>query len=548
MKINNALPAMKKMVAFAAGALVASQPAGAVDVVITGSSSNTYMRMFKDLPSFATLLTPDKVRAEIQGWGVKGGILDAQDFSTDANGNSLADNSINPAGLTAGYTYLGQFIDHDITRDERSDLKTYATPASTVNFRTPFLDLDSLYGAGPSVSPQLYITSDNKIKFIVPEMNNSKLLTIDGTTRFDVPRDTAGVAIIADSRNDENIMVSQMHVAMMMFHNAVVDNLAAQPAYRAASAQKVFDDARQNVIWHYQWVVLHDYLPNVTLVSTLNDVLQNGVKFYHPELTGNNSTLSDGTVLPKLPIEFAAAAFRFGHSQVRPTYRINRTNPVSVDGMPAASFFSARVFRSTIQSSEVNPNDLRGGKIGARRFVEWQNFFKFNDGSPVPEFGQAIDTKLSSPLFELPGAGSNGPATALPNDGVQSLASRNLTRQVNFRIPSGQDIARAMNITPLPAAATAPFAPRAGQILTMDTSTPLWLYVLKEAETTQDGARLGPVGSRIVDEVFVGLLRSDKASYLSVQPGWTPTLPSATVGSFNMTDLLRFAGAVHRVK
>lgn len=545
MKAPGTAPILKTLTALLMGAWMSHQPAQAVDVVITDSSGNTYMRMFQNMPSFATLLTPDKVRAEAQSWGVKGGVLDGQDFS------SLPDNNLNPNGLTTGYTYLGQFIDHDITRDERADLKTYATPGSVVNFRTPFLDLDSLYGAGPVLSPQLYVTTGNKIKFLVPEMTNAFQLAIDGGARFDVPRDAGGVAIIGDPRNDENVIVSQMHVAMMMFHNAVVDSLATQPAYVNASAQTVFNDARKIVIWHYQWVVLHDYLPHVTVAATLNDVLQNGVKFYHPELPGNSATLPDGTVLPKLPVEFAVAAFRFGHSQVRPTYRVNRTKSVSVDGLPATPSFNARVFNATILSSESNPNDLRGGKKGARRFVEWQNFFNFNDGSPAPELGQAIDTKLSAPLFELPGAGPNGPATALPSDGVQSLASRNLTRHVNFRIPSGQDIARAMNIAPLPAAATAIFAPQPGQILTMNTATPLWLYVLREAETTTEGdfgGRLGLVGSRIVDEVFVSLLRTDPTSYLSVQPGWTPTLPSATAGTFNMTDLLKFAGVVHRLK
>ena len=177
---------------------------------------------------------------------------------------------------------------------------------------------------------------------------------------------------------------------------------------------------------------------------------------------------------------------------------------------------------------------MRGGKRAPRRFVDWQTFFKF-DNNFRPN--KKIDGKLSSVVMLLPG--SRGPAPGLPADGVQSLASRNLMRHVNFGIPSGQAIARRMGVPALSPAQLDMLKP-----FDMEKSTPLWYYIMKEAELIEDGFRLGPVGGRIVGEVFIGLLKADETSYLSAQPRWEPVLPSATRGDFRITDLLTFAGVV----
>ena len=178
---------------------------------------------------------------------------------------------------------------------------------------------------------------------------------------------------------------------------------------------------------------------------------------------------------------------------------------------------------------------MRGGVRAARRFVDWQTFFNFGDGLVRPN--KRIDTKLSTPLFLLPGV--KAPALGLPTDGEQSLASRNLMRHVNFGIASGQAIAQTIGVPALTPSQLVDVAPYG-----LEKSTPLWFYVLKEAELQENGLRLGSVGSHIVGEVFVGLLRADKTAYLNSNPNWTPTLPSETVGTFKMTDLLRFAGVV----
>jgi hypothetical protein len=238
--------------------------------------------------------------------------------------------------------------------------------------------------------------------------------------------------------------------------------------------------------------------------------------------------------MPKIPIEFAASAYRFGHSQVRPSYRAN-FGPSG--GLP----FFAFIFDDAENPASPDPNDLRGGKRAPRRFVDWQTFFDFGDGNVRPN--KRIDTRLSSVLMHLPG--SRAPAPGLPNDGLQSLPARTLTRHTNFGLPSGQTIARRMNmpvLAPNQLSALAPYALDATN--TLASSTPLFFYVLKEAEVMEHGLRLGPVGSRIVGEVFVGLLEEDPASYLSRAPEWRPTLPSRQPGNFRMTDLLRFAGVV----
>jgi hypothetical protein len=81
-----------------------------------------------------------------------------------------------------------------------------------------------------------------------------------------------------------------------------------------------------------------------------------------------------------------------------------------------------------------------------------------------------------------------------------------------------------------------------GYGLGLERSTPLWYYVLKEAELVEDGLHLGPVGGRLVGEVVVGLLRSDPAGYLAYDPDWRPVLPSRSKGEFDMVDFLTFAG------
>jgi hypothetical protein len=292
-----------------------------------------------------------------------------------------------------------------------------------------------------------------------------------------------------------------------------VDAEAFDDFRESTRLRSVFAEARRLVTWHYQWIIVHEFLPNIVGAALVNEVLTTGRRFYRPE-AGEAS----------IPVEFQMA-YRFGHSVVRPSYRANMQGD---GGQP----FFAFIF-DPAGDGQLDPVDLRGGARAPRRFVGWQTFFNFG-GALATDVrpNKMIDTKISTPLFTLPlGAIASGdPPTSLPQ--------RNLLRHLTWSLPSGQDIARVMGIralTPNLFSELATF--RAG----FDRSTPLWYYILKEAELA-GGATLAGVGARIVTEVFLGLLSADRRSYLVQNPRWQPTLPSGTPGTFRMVDLLTLAG------
>lgn len=493
---------------------------------------DSFSRMFPGLPPYAP--ATDEAREQAKKVGVKGGVIDALDLLTDpiqsiVNPSVFSPNNPDNPNMTAGVTFFGQFIDHDLTLALKAPLLEPTQPRRTTNFRTAEFDLDSVYGKGPDGSPELYDTTTGEIKFKVEAIPGSETVSRKGAVRYDLPRDPNNVAIIGDSRNDENLLISQFHLAMLMFHNAVTDRVRKDPAFATRSAKDVFNEAQRQVRWHYQWIVLNEFLPLTIGKDRVNDILRHGPRFYKVTDRTQDGIFRNAIREPLIPIEFAVAAYRFGHSQVRPSYRLNF-------GPAAGKEFFAFIFEDSNDPNDPDPDDMRGGKRAARRFVDWQTFFKFDDNFRP---NKRIDLKLSTPLMLMPGARGATPP-GLPSDGVQSLASRNLMRHVNFGIPSGQTIARVMGAPVLTPAQLGDFAPYG-----MDKNTPLWCYILKEAELLEQGLQLGPVGGRIVGEVFIGLLQADKDSYLSMNRNWRPTLPSAKRGDFEITDLLKFAGVVH---
>ena len=470
-------------------------------------------RLFPSLPPFAD--DTRAVREALLDIGKSGGIMDAGDDLRDpvkliTDAEKFKNNPDNP-NMTAGFTFLGQFIDHDITFDPTSSLERQQDPEAIANFRTPLLELDNVYGSGPTASPHLYDQESEEVKFYVEEIPGSETETRNGKKKFDLPRNGQLTALIADPRNDENLIVSQLQLAFLRFHNAVVDYVKAEmPELR--TVRQRFIEAQRLVRWHYQWIIVHEFLPRTCGQDTIDDVLQQGKKGGRKFYNWRNG--------PFIPTEFSVGAYRFGHSQVRPSYRANF-------GKDDNHQFFGLIFNDKLPRSD-DPDDLRGGRRAKRRFIDWQTFFDFGDGKS--RSNKLIDTKLSSVLFDL---------VDLPAGEPQSLAQLNLLRNLALKVPSGQDVAKAMRLTPLARGDLDDLKPYG-----LDTRTPLWFYVLREAETQAGGKCLGQVGGHIVAEVMIGLLEGDRSSYLRQDPEWKPSLPAATQGDFRITDLLNFADVV----
>jgi hypothetical protein len=474
----------------------------APDVTVNGH----FGRMFH-LPPFAP--PTNAVRDALLELGRADGILDAADdlaagpVALIVNPNLSLINRNNPTH-TAGVTFFGQFLDHDMTFDRVSRLGIPTPPITSPNTRTPLFDLDSVYGDGPDGSPELYDSSD-PIKFRVES---------DGEFE-DLPRDPiTNQAFLGDPRNDENMMIAGMHAAFLLFHNHAVDLVRSQNP--GIPDRDAYVQARRLTLWHYQWMILHEFLPHIVAQPVIDDVLTNGRRFYNP-LHGDAF----------IPVEFQIA-YRFGHSMVRPSYRANLHGD---NGQP----FFGMIF-DPAGDGQADPIDLRGFCRAPRRFIGWQTFFDFGGSfSADVRPNKRIDTKVSTPLFHLP-LGTI-PAGTPP----ASLMQRNLLRCLTWQIPSGQSIANEMGILALSNNELSELQSIRASFV---TSTPLFYYILKEAELRADGLRLGPVGGRIVAEVFIGLLQLDPDSYLTAQPNWVPTLPThyGTPESFRMMDFLTFAG------
>ena len=481
--------------------------------------------MFPRLAAFAE--ANDTVRQALMEVGAPGGILDAGDdlaagpkaliVNPAVNGNPTAANpyGTNPDNptMTAGSTFVGQFTDHDITFDQTSRLGVPQDPLISPNTRTPALDLDAVFGGGPAVRPDLYLAN--------PDGTAGPALKIGtGGVHEDVPRVSNGdgtyTALLGDPRNDENVMIAGLHSAHILFYNKVLSQLGQLdlkhfPAARGADLSNPYTQfliARQITLWHYQWLLVNEHLPQVAGQAVVSDVLENGTQFYSPP---------SGDAF--LPIEFGAAAYRFGHSQVRPSYRANFTSGTGDSTSPTADPFFALVFDPTQPNFSSPPTtdrgDLLGGFPAPRRYVGWQTFFDLGDGQV--KNNKKIDTTISTVLFTLP-----VPAIAPHTQTSPTvLPQRNLLRQLTWGLPSGQAIARAVGASPL---TRADLADIAAIYQPFATSTPLWYYVLAEAKHATGGQHLGPVGARIVTETLIGLLTADPASYLSAYPAFTPFL------------------------
>jgi len=486
----------------------------------------------------ASAATPSRCSTPTTGYGQMFPSLSSASWDVSAltalGTASIADAETNPTpegeidtednrDIPAGYTYFGQFVDHDLTFDDRpNDLVTPTAVSSLVNGRTPQLDLDSLYGSGPTTSPTLYESDGVHLKVGAALTGSS-----DPGAR-DLPRDATGKALIGDPRNDENRIVAGVNSLFIRLHNQTVDRIRTNEPNLSNSA--LFTRARQEVTWNYQWLIVTDYLPKIAGQQTVNSVINRSTN-------GWNTNLRFYDACQQMPVEFSVAAYRFGHSMVRGLYRIND----STNRLP--------VFSGTY----VSGSDLTGFSPSPSNFaIDWKFFVpNSSNGLGQAQASYKIDGSLTNSLSLLP-----LPATGI---GPANLATRNLLRSQQLGLPSGQDVARAMGVTPL----------RDDQILvgkasgdaadtvaitsvspTFAGKAPLWSYILAEsmasAYPVSDGAitgpqkapyRLGPVGGRIVTETIAGLLASDPASIVNHRE-FAPNGPGRPAGTFDLQTLV----------
>jgi hypothetical protein len=403
-----------------------------------------YARMFPELPAF------DADETFLHTLGRAGGPCDCGD---------VADTPGSLSSVAAGWPIFEQFVAHDITAD-RSALHSHVDPRTLRNARAPQLNLECLYGDGPVGHPFLFQRDDP-----------AKFLLAPGAA--DVPRNAEGIAIIGDPRNDSHMLMSQMHLAMLKAHNAIVDDVRR----RGGPEHDVFDRAMRELRWQYQTVVLDEFLPSLVGRPLMDEIVSQGRRWFRP----------DGR--PFIPLEFADAAYRYGHCQIRQKYRLNR------DSEPVAIF----------------PDLLGFRPVPRNRTVDWGLLFD-PPGRNDAQRAKRIDGRLPRSLIHLPVAITG----ECEIDEYHSLAVRDLQRGQGVGLPSGEAVARHVGIPPLTSDEVGLRA------IAWTGETPLWYYILREAAVAESGNRLGPVGGRIVAEVIVALLDGDPASVRFAGADWQP--------------------------
>ncbi|MEC4003705.1 heme peroxidase family protein [Flavobacterium sp. SUN052] len=430
-------------------------------------------------------------------------------------GASGRDSTISDSIIPSGYTYFGQFVDHDVTLDVSSNIDV-STDATTINnMRSPRLDLDNVYGRGPALDPHLYefpsAGPSTAIKLKLGKNTNTGSggpSTSGGGSggmsiklNADVPRvEGTNTAIIGDPRNDENLIVSQIQMTMLKFHNAVVD-LVTISNLSGGFDGDIFIEAKKIVTQHYQWAVVNDYLVRICGASTVT--------------TSLSSVVAPIDSAFSMPVEFSVAAYRFGHSIIRDNYWVTH----NLINRPLSEIFSF-----------IRKPNL---PVNSNWVIDFNAFFDTGVVVPVNNKARKIDSVLSSGLSAIPGL-------------AVTLASRNLRRGLAMGLPSGQATATALGITPMtPAQLTSGLQPDELTILNSNgglllTKTPLWYYILREAAVLSNGNTLGPVGGKIVADTFIKMLKRDSESYLNKVGGFSPFLSPS--GVFTVADIIKFAG------
>ena len=445
-----------------------------LDIASTGRDKEArFGLMFKKAPAFA----PDDALLSDLG----GKLMDPRAAGAEPSDGDALDNHAIPAG----YTFFGQFVDHDMTRDTTPLTEQTQDPRAMTNYDTPFFDLGSVYGRGPALDPELYDAAPAGIHGRGAARRPRRPAA--GRHRRRLPGRPA-------QRREHHRRPGARAVpqAAQLVHGR-------RPRLRAGAAA---------TRWHFQHLIVNDFLPRICGQDVVNSVLRtksNGTVEYRGKLYKPKNPNR-----PMMPVEYSAAAYRFGHSMVRPEYEMNDADTGQVFGEEG--------------------KDLRGSRPIPGNFkADWTYFFDV-PGREVPEgknFARRIDPLLAFPLHSLP----HTVVAAAP----VNLAERNLLRAKRCGVSSGQDVARAMGVRPLSNAELS----TDGIDLTdpaWGDGAPLWFYVLREAQLQQGGARLGEVGGRLVAETILGILAADKGSYFNAKGTFEPVRRTFTMG--DLVDVL----------
>lgn len=411
------------------------------------------------------------------------------------------------SNVPAGYTFFAQFIDHDVTLDTTTQLDGSPLSLNEIkdlpNLRSPSLDLDCVYGFGPEASPHLY------------EGGNApgRLLEGNSGNPDDLPRSEAGRALIGDPRNDENIFVSQMQLLFIRFHNKIYDMLVSQ-----YSGGERFEEAQKITRYHYQYLVVNDFLKRICDKDVFDFALDRAKKGKFPLVY----KVDEHGNLP-MPVEFSVAAYRFGHTTVRSTYAANSLN------------------------TEVDLFDQRFGTEGfsfvpPELVVDWR-FLLSVDKCVPPVMTKAFDLKFPEELICLPDPIVGRKAS----DNERSLAFRNLLRGNTLSLPSGQDVATALKAAGYPISLAFSklklneVIPNGPETADMVDHTPLFFYLLREAEILGKGNNMGPAASAIILEVLLGSIVHCGTGYLS-DKSWKPLscIKGRGNAKFDLADVVRF--------
>ena len=463
----------------------------------------------------------------------------------DALGEAMSEvGGVANSPLPAIYTYFGQFIDHDITRIKERGVAPSAPDAIEGDFsplpiadaktrfsntRRAVFDLDSVYGDGPSFAGEPTTEAQTRGMYDAARLKTS-MVSSPGLPLPTLPipvrredllrQSTSPMANLGDERNDENLIVSQLHLAFVLFHNEIVDKLKVEQP--ALSPRQTFDEAARLVRLHYQWLVVNDFLTRICGAETVADILADRAASY----TSRRAAIGGG--LAFVPLEFTVAAYRFGHSMIRASYDWNSNFNIAKGNAGFDEFF-----RFTGGGGMVGLPTLPQNWI-----ADWSQMAEAATAKPGG-FARPIDIFLAPPLLSM--RNEIGPL-------MKHLARRNLRRGYLLSLPHGQALAAALGLPSLTPGEVE--TGLTGSALTVfrdagfSSKTPLWFYILQEAKQKAQGERLGPLGARLVAETIIGLMVVDPKSFLNVAGGWTPAAGRKLANGQEirtLADMLRFA-------